>query len=426
MTFGTGRLSDIWQLAHLRGKVVPGVVGPRKGPWAAAVPALEGEDEVRSQSIILPKTMATQISYFSPGPAKLPDAVLKDLQKELVRHGDCNISVLELSHRSKEFNDIIERAKATAKRILNVPDNYKIMFMHGGGTGQFAAVAMNLLGRTGEADYVVTGSWSQKSAKEASKYGKVNYVLPSADQFSGIPSVDTWKLSPRASYVYYCSNETVEGVEFQDVPELPYPDVPLVCDMSSNIASRHFDVSKFGLIYAGAQKNIGSSGVTLVIIRDDLIGHQLPICPIVLDYSVTAKNNSLYNTPPTYSIYVVGEVLKWVEKEGGVEEMERRAVEKSSLIYNIVDSSNNFYVSGVSPGARSRMNATFRVGGREGNDDLEKKFLSMAAEEGLLSLKGHRSVGGIRVSLYNAITVNDATRLANFMKKFMKDHANTL
>ncbi|KAK7086769.1 Phosphoserine aminotransferase, partial [Halocaridina rubra] len=260
-------------------------------------------------------------------------------------------------------------------------------------------------------------TWSSKAAKEAAKYGTVNMVFPKLESFTQIPEKSTWKLDPEASYAYYCANETVEGVEFQFVPEVP-DGVPLVCDMSSNFFSRPVDVSKYGLIYGGAQKNIGPSGVTLVIIREDLLGSPLPICPVVMDYSIMAKNNSLYNTPPTYPIYVMGEVLKWVKREGGVEEMERRSVEKSKMLYSIIDETIGFYTNPVEVNARSRMNVVFRVGGPKGNEDLEKKFLDASASQGLLSLKGHRSVGGIRASIYNALTIKDVQRLCDFMKNF--------
>ncbi|XP_068225415.1 probable phosphoserine aminotransferase [Palaemon carinicauda] len=328
---------------------------------------------------------------------------------------------MELSHRSKDFGVILEDLEKVVRELLNVPANYRMLLMQGGGTGQFAAVPLNLISRTGKADYIVTGTWSSKAAKEAAKYGNVNMVFPKVEGFSGIPDRSTWKMDPEASYVYYCANETVEGVEFQEIPEVP-EGVPLVCDMSSNYFSRPFDITKFGLVYGGAQKNIGSSGVTLVIVREDLLGSPLPVCPTVLDYSIMAKNNSLLNTPPTFAIHVMAEVLKWAKKEGGLEEMQRRAIEKSSLIYSVIDGSNGFYSNPVESKSRSRMNVVFRVGGAKGNENLEKKFIDNAAAEGLLSLKGHRSVGGIRASLYNAITIEDVKRLADFMKKFCEEN----
>ncbi|XP_045104613.1 probable phosphoserine aminotransferase isoform X1 [Portunus trituberculatus] len=347
--------------------------------------------------------------------------VLRGLQEELLCHKDTHVSVLEVSHRSKDFGDIIQAAEKTVRELLNVPSNYRVVFMQGGGTGQFAAVPLNLMARTGKADYIVTGSWSAKAAKEAAKYGQVSEVVPRSERYTGVPPASTWTLDPQASYVYYCANETVEGVEFQSVPEVP-EGVPLVCDMSSNFFTRPVDVSKFGVIYGGAQKNIGCAGVTLVIIREDLLGSPLPICPIVFDYAVMDKNKSLYNTPPTFAIHVMGEVLGWVRKEGGVQEMERRCLEKSSMIYSIVDSSGGFYSTVVEPGSRSRVNVVFRVGGKGGDEQVEKTFLDEAGKLGLLSLKGHRSVGGVRASLYNALSVKDARRLADFMVSFKEQH----
>lgn len=365
--------------------------------------------------------MAQQISYFSPGPAKIPEEVLRGLQESLIHYKDTNVSVLELSHRSKDFDAILQKAETVVREVLDVPGNYKLLFMQGGGTGQFAAVPLNLISRTGKADYIVTGSWSSKAAKEAAKYGSVNPVVPEGQPYNGVPDRSCWKLDPDASYVYYCANETVEGVEFQSVPEVP-PGVPLVCDMSSNYFTRSVDVSKFGLIYGGAQKNIGCAGVTLVIVRDDLLGNPLPTCPVVLDYTVMTKHRSLYNTPPTFPIHVLGEVIAWVKKEGGLAEMERRSLEKSKILYSIIEESHGFYSSPVDPGSRSRMNVVFRVGGAAGEEDLEKKFVDAASQLGLLSLKGHRSVGGIRASLYNALTLADVQRLGQFMKKFQQEN----
>ncbi|XP_042238425.1 probable phosphoserine aminotransferase isoform X2 [Homarus americanus] len=347
--------------------------------------------------------------------------VLGQLQEELVHYKGTPVSVMELSHRSKDFGNIIDATEKVVRELLGVPDNYRVLLMHGGGTGQFAAVPLNLMSRTGKADYIVTGSWSSKAAQEAAKYGTVNCVLPKSERYTGVPDRSCWKLDPEASYVYYCDNETVEGVEFQSVPDVP-EGVPLVCDVSSNYFTRPIDVSKFGLLYGGAQKNIGCAGVTLVIVREDLITNPLPVCPTVLDYTVMAKNKSLYNTPPTFPIHVMGEVLAWVKKEGGVKEMERRSVEKSRMIYSIVDESNGFYSSVVTPSSRSRVNVVFRVGEDGGNEELETKFVDQATQCGLLSLKGHRSVGGIRASLYNAITVDDVHRLAEFMKKFLQEN----
>jgi phosphoserine aminotransferase len=351
---------------------------------------------------------------FGAGPAKLPKEVLKKVQDELLDFNGTRQSITEISHRSPEFTEVVNSSVAKAKKLLKIPDNYKVIFMQGGGTGQFAAVPMNLISKSGKADYIVTGSWSAKAAKEAAKYGKVNQVIPKLDKYNKIPEQSTWKLDPEASYVYYCANETVDGVEFQFIPDTK--GVPLVCDMSSNIFSRPIDVSKFGIIYGGAQKNIGPSGVTIVIIREDLLGKALPITPSVLDYATIAKDNSLYNTPPSFGVYMVGLIFDWILNNGGVEEMERRAIEKANMLYNLIDSSNGFYTNSVEKNCRSRMNVVFRI---KNDEALENKFVKEAKELKLLGLKGHRSVGGIRASIYNAVLPQHVQELEKFMKAFM-------
>ncbi|XP_043274286.1 probable phosphoserine aminotransferase [Venturia canescens] len=356
---------------------------------------------------------------FGAGPAKLPQEVLKQVQDELLAYGNTKVSILELSHRSPEFAKVVEDAQATVRDLYNIPSNYKVLFMQGGGTGCFASVPLNLMAKTGSADYIVTGSWSAKAAKEAAKYGKVNLVLPKQSKYTDIPEPSTWNLSSDASYVYYCANETVHGIEFDFVPETN--GVPLVADMSSNILTRPVDISKFAVIFAGAQKNIGPAGVTLVIIRDDMLGNAMPACPTVLDFTVMANDNSLHNTPPSFQIYVVGLVFKWIKAHGGVGGMEKLAIKKSKNIYGVMDESDGFYTCPVSPRARSRMNVPFRIG--ENNEELEKKFLAGAVARGMLQLKGHRSVGGIRASLYNAVTEEDAEALASYMRQFYKENA---
>ncbi|XP_011305706.1 probable phosphoserine aminotransferase [Fopius arisanus] len=360
--------------------------------------------------------MSGRVINFGAGPAKLPQEVLKGVQEELLSFGNTKVSILELSHRSGDFAKVNQATQDLARELLHIPSNYKVLFMQGGGTGQFAAVPLNLIGKTGTADYLVTGSWSAKAAKEAAKYGKVNHVLPKTNSYTEIPDRATWKLDPNASYVYYCANETVHGIEFDNIPETN--GVPLVADMSSNILTRKLDISKFGVIYAGAQKNIGPSGVTLVIVREDLLGKALPVCPSVLDYTIMANDNSLYNTPPTFQIYVVGRVFGWIKQHGGVEGMERLSLIKSKLIYDVIEKSNGFYSCPVKSNSRSRMNLPFRIG--KNDEELEVKFLAGAAERGMLQLKGHRSVGGIRASLYNAVSVQDAQDLADYMMEFFK------
>ncbi|XP_030369756.1 probable phosphoserine aminotransferase [Scaptodrosophila lebanonensis] len=360
---------------------------------------------------------------FAAGPAKLPEEVLRDVQKNLL---DCNgsgISVMEMSHRSSNYAKIQETAIADLRALLNIPSNYKVLLMQGGGTGQFAAVAFNLIGRSGSADYVITGSWSSKAAKEAAQYGKVNAVLPKVSKYVEVPRQSTWQTDPKASYIYYCDNETVEGVEFDFVP-VPPTGVPLVCDMSSNFLSRPIDVTKFGVIFAGAQKNIGPAGTTVIIVRDDLIGQHLKTTPSILNFELMDKNSSLLNTPPTFGIYVMGLVFQWIKRNGGIEGMAERSRAKSQLIYNIIDQSNGFYYCPVERNVRSRMNVPFRIGSATGNDALEKEFLAKAEAEGMIQLKGHRSVGGIRASLYNAITLPETQQLAKLMLAFYENNKN--
>lgn len=356
---------------------------------------------------------------FGAGPAKLPEQVLKQVQEELLAYGDTRISILELSHRSTEFKNVIENAQATLREILHVPDNYKVLFMQGGGTGLFAAVPLNMM-TTGTADYIVTGTWSAKAAKEAAKYGKVNLIAPKTTKYIEIPDPSTWNLQPDASYVYYCANETIHGIEFDYIPETN--GVPLVADMSSNIATRCFDISKFAVIFAGAQKNIGPAGITLVIVRDNVLGHAMKACPTILDFTVMAADNSLHNTPPVFQIYTVGLVFEWIKKRGGVETMEKLAIIKSQKIYEIINESKGFYSCPVKADSRSRMNIAFRIG--NGDEELEKEFLSGASARGMLQLKGHRSVGGIRASMYNAISVEEVEKLAEYMKWFSKKYCN--
>ncbi|MCJ8746729.1 hypothetical protein PDJAM_G00145250 [Pangasius djambal] len=359
---------------------------------------------------------------FSPGPAKLPQPVLVQAQRELLNYDGLGISVLEMSHRTSDFSKIINSAETLLRELLNIPDNYKVLFLQGGGTGQFSAVALNLMGLKEDrcADYIVTGTWSAKAAKEAEKYGKVNVVHPKVTRYTGIPDSSSWSLNPSASYVYYCCNETVHGIEFNFIPDTK--GVILVSDMSSNFLSRPVDVSKFGLIFAGAQKNIGSAGVTLVIVREDLLGKALKECPVVFDYKVQAENNSLHNTPPCYSIYIVKLVLEWIKKSGGTDVMDKLSKQKSSLIYDIINSSKGFYSCPIDAECRSRMNIPFRIGNSDGDEALEKQFLEGASKLGMISLKGHRSVGGIRASLYNAVTVEDTQALAAYMKEFLNKH----
>ncbi|XP_034945187.1 probable phosphoserine aminotransferase [Chelonus insularis] len=359
-----------------------------------------------------------KVMNFGAGPAKLPEEVLKDVQAELLSFNNTSISILELSHRSTDYAKVNQNAQDRLRELLNIPDNFKVLFMQGGGTGIFAAVPLNLISKSGTADYIVTGSWSAKAAKEAAKYGSINIVHPPMTKYTEVPNPSIWNLNPNASYVYYCDNETIHGVEFNFIPETN--GVPIVADMSSNFLSRKFDVSKFGVIYAGAQKNIGPSGVTVVIVREDLLGNAMTVCPSILDFAVNAKENSIYNTPPTFQIYFIGKVFDWIKKNGGVEGMENLAKQKSKLIYDIIEESNGFYSCPIDPKCRSRMNLPFRINNND--EELEKKFLAGAVELGMLQLKGHRSVGGIRASLYNAVTLKETEALADYMKKFLQTH----
>ncbi|KAL7286842.1 hypothetical protein TKK_0018981 [Trichogramma kaykai] len=355
---------------------------------------------------------------FGAGPGQLPLEVLEEVQAELLAYKNAKVSILEISHRSGDFKKVIESAQARLTQILNIPDNYKVLFMQGGGTGLFSAVPLNMM-TTGTADYIVTGSWSSKAAKEAAKYGKVNLVVPKTSQYTEIPDRSNWNLDPNASYVYYCDNETIHGIEFHDIPETN--GVPLVADMSSNFVSKPIDVSKFGLIFAGAQKNVGPSGVTIVIIRKDFIGTAMKICPSILDFAVVAEGNSIHNTPPVFQIYFVGLVFEWILKNGGVEGMEELARQKSQMIYDIIEKSNGFYSCPIKENCRSRMNIPFRI---KNDEKLENDFVSGAAALNMLQLKGHRSVGGIRVSLYNAVTLDQVKQLSNYMIKFYEQHKN--
>ncbi|XP_078253116.1 phosphoserine aminotransferase [Rhinoraja longicauda] len=365
---------------------------------------------------------AKHVINFAAGPSKLPRAVLLQAQKELLDYKGLGISVLEMSHRSADFVKIINTAEKDLRELLKIPENYKVIFLQGGGTGQFSAVPLNLIGLKEEksADYVVTGAWSANAAKEAEKYGKVNIVHSKLDVYRTIPNPNSWNLNPNASYVYYCANETVHGVEFPFIPDTK--GTVLVCDMSSSFLSKSVDVTKFGLIFAGAQKNIGCAGVTVVIIKEDLLGHALKECPVIFDYKVQGSYNSLYNTPASYSIYIMGLVLQWIKNSGGAEGMERNSAVKSKLIYDLIEGSNGFYVCFAASVCRSRMNIPLRIGNVNGDTVLETKFLDKAVKNNMISLKGHRSVGGIRVSLYNAVTIEETQKLANFMINFMKEH----
>jgi phosphoserine aminotransferase len=331
-------------------------------------------------------------------------------------HG-CGMSVMEMSHRSKEFVSIAEKAEADLREIMEIPDNYKVLFLQGGASTQFAMVPMNLLGSKDTADYINTGYWSKKAIAEAKRFCKVNIAATSeSSNFTTIPPQSKWSLNPNAAYVHYTPNETIGGVEFHSIPDVG--DVPLVADMSSTILSRPIDVSKYGLIYAGAQKNIGPAGLTIVIVRDDLIGKEIPGTPAMLSYETHAKANSMYNTPPTYCWYIAGLVFEWIKKKGGLKVMAEINKRKADKLYAAIDNSD-FYHNPVDPKCRSWMNIPFTLA----NPELESKFLEEAKKAGLVTLKGHRSVGGMRASIYNAMPEEGVDALIAFMEEFAKKNA---
>lgn len=359
--------------------------------------------------------------YFTAGPAKIPIQVMEQIQKELLNYNGLDISVLEMSHRSKEFDFIITQAEADLRKLLKVPENYSIMFMHGGAKTQFDAVPMNLCSEVDKhsLDYIINGSWSKMAATEAEKYAKVSRQLLKSDKFIRAPSKEELVANDEATFRYYCDNETIQGVEFNYVPE-GNPNVPLVSDMTSNFLSRPIDVSKFGVIFAGAQKNCGIAGLTIVIVRKDLIGKHMRFTPTIQNYKVTHENRSLYNTPLTFAIYVAGLCFKWVLAQGGLEAMDQISKEKSSLLYDAIDNSGGFYTCPVAKDSRSRMNVVFLLS----NKDLESKFLEESKAANLYELKGHRSVGGFRASLYHGVTMDDVKRLLKFMENFRKKYSS--
>ena len=361
----------------------------------------------------------TRVYNFSAGPAVLPQEVLQQAADEMLDWHGSGMSVMEMSHRGKEFVSIYEAAERDLRDLLAVPANDRILILQGGGIGENAIVPMNLVGRKPQpavVDFVHTGSWSGKSIKEAGKYCAVNVAASSADRkFTAIPPRDTWQLSKDAAYVHICTNETIDGVEFQYAPDVG--NLPLVADMSSHILSRTIDVSKYGVIYGGAQKNIGPAGLTLVIVRDDLIGHALSICPSAFDWKVVAENHSMYNTPPTYAIYIAGLVFQWLKRQGGVAAMEQRNIAKAALLYDYLDSTD-FYGNNIAHDCRSRMNVPFFLK----DESLNDTFLAAAKERKLLQLKGHKSVGGMRASIYNAMPIEGVQALVDFLKEFEKKH----
>ena len=358
----------------------------------------------------------SRVYNFSAGPSTLPESVLIRAQAEMLEWGKSGMSVMEMSHRGKDYVSIAEKAEADFREILSVPPNYKVLFLSGGATGQFAAIPLNLLAGKAVVNYVNTGVWSGKAISEAKKYAEVKVAASSKENgFKNIPNRSEWKIDPDAAYLHYTSNETINGVEFQNIPDTG--GLPLVCDMSSNILSRPVDVSQFGLIYAGAQKNMGPAGIVVVIVRDDLIGHALPITPSIFDYKVQAENDSMLNTPPTYIWYLLGLVLDWVKEQGGLTAMEAHNKAKAAKLYAAIDASA-FYANPVELAFRSRMNVPFTLA----NPELDKTFTAEAKAAGLVSLAGHRSVGGMRASIYNAMPEAGVDALIEFMAEFERKY----
>jgi phosphoserine aminotransferase len=355
-----------------------------------------------------------QIFNFSAGPAVLPKEVLLKAQEEMLDWHGSGMSVMEMSHRGKEFMTIAAEAEADLRELMNIPSNYKVLFLQGGAHSQFSMIPMNLLRGKKVADYLDTGIWSKKAIDEAARYCEVNVVASSKDKnYTYAPTQEVWKTNPNAAYVHYTSNETIGGVEIFWTPKTG--DVPLVCDMSSHILSRPIDVSQYGLIYAGAQKNIGPAGLTIVIVREDLIGETLAGTPTMFDYKTHADNESMYNTPPTYGIYMAGLVFKWLKAKGGLAAMEKTNIEKAALLYDYLDQSD-FYHSPIALENRSRMNIPFTLK----NSELDAAFLKQAQDNGLLQLKGHKLVGGMRASIYNAMPIEGVKALISFMQAFEK------
>ena len=357
-----------------------------------------------------------RVYNFSAGPSMLPAEVLEKVQKDLLNYEGSGQSVMEMSHRSKEYQKIIDDAEADLRELMHIPDNYKVLFVQGGGTLQFAMVPLNLLRNSKKADYVLTGTWAKKAYKEACKYGDIRVIASSEDdKFTWVPKITKEDVREDADYAYITTNNTIYGTKYNYIPETG--NVPLVADMSSNILSEEIDVSRFGMIWAGAQKNVGPAGVTIVIVREDLIGFAGAEVPTYLDYKIHADNGSMYNTPPCFSIYVAGEVFKYLKSIGGIAEMERRNKEKAQMLYDFIDSSRLFSYP-VAKEDRSLMNVVFVTGDAE----LDKKFIALAKENGMINLSGHRSIGGMRASIYNAMPKEGVAALVDFMRKFEEEN----
>ncbi|HAR62677.1 MAG: 3-phosphoserine/phosphohydroxythreonine aminotransferase [Candidatus Margulisiibacteriota bacterium] len=359
----------------------------------------------------------SRIYNFSAGPAMLPLEVLEQAANEMVDYSGSGMSVLEMSHRSKPFEAIINQAESLLREIMNIPANYKVLFLQGGASSQFSMIPLNLFGKVRKADYILTGEWAKKAIQEAKRYGEINIVASSKDKnFNYIPPIDKSNFDSEAAYFHITTNNTIYGTVMRDVPETG--DVPVVADMSSNILSEEIDVKKFGLIYAGAQKNIGPAGVTIVIIRDDLIGNALEITPTMFNYQTHVETNSLYNTPPTYAIYIAKLVFEWIKNKGGVKSIAKINNEKAKMLYGAIETSSLFKLTVPNPAHRSIMNIPFVLPEK----DLEEKFIKEAAACGLTTLRGHRSVGGMRASIYNAMPMEGIKALVEFINEFDKNN----
>lgn len=354
-----------------------------------------------------------RVYNFSAGPATLPEEVLQQAKDELLDWHGLGMSVMEISHRGKDFLTVAQQSEADFRELLNVPSNYKVLFLQGGGRSQFAMVPMNLLQGKNEADYLDTGIWSNLAIKEAQRYCEVNVVASAQSQsYRTIPPSATWNMNRNAAYFHYVDNETINGVEFPDIPEV---EVPLVSDMSSNILSRHFDVSRFAVVYAGAQKNIGPAGLTVVVVREDLLGKALPFTPSMFNYELHAREGSMYNTPPTFAWYMAGLTFKWIKAHGGLVAFEQQNKRKSQLLYDFIDQSD-FYYNVVDKAYRSRMNVVFSLR----DESLNEQFLQESTQAGLCNLKGHKLAGGMRASIYNALPEEGVRQLIVFMEDFLK------
>lgn len=358
----------------------------------------------------------SRVYNFSAGPSMLPEEVLKKAAAEMLDYEGSGQSVMEMSHRSKVFDSIIKGAEALLRELMNIPDNYKVLFLQGGASTQFAAIPLNFMNGSGKADYVITGQWAKKACAEAQKYGEVNIVASSADKtFSYIPKLDKSNFTPDADYFYICMNNTIYGTVYHELPDTG--NVPLIADISSCFLSEPLDVTKFGMVYGGAQKNVAPAGLTICIIREDLLGKARDITPTMLNYQIQADNNSLYNTPPCYTIYICKLVLEWLKENGGLTAMQERNVKKAKLLYDYLDNSKMFHGT-VVPEDRSLMNVPFVTD----SDELNAKFVKEAEATGLVNLKGHRTVGGMRASIYNAMPYEGVKALVEFMEKFEKEN----